>query len=162
MRSQSATFDAYAPSDSSYYVNDTVYVKIPMGDYSKQKFILGRKVDKEIANSEFTLKQPLDNFVKLQECIDDAFAAHSYAANATDVESQSALHSEAGAAWRTFYHWTNTHPDTPTPATKLALSIDLRTLLGEYRPKRGNYGVLINIKGKSKPTNEKQSSDISV
>ncbi len=133
-----------------------------MGDYSKQKFILGRKVDKEIANSEFTLKQPLDNFVKLQECIDDAFAAHSYAANATDIESQSALHSEAGAAWRTFYHWTNAHPDTPTPATKLALSIDLRTLLGEYRPKRGNYGVLINIKGKSKPTNEKQSSDISV
>lgn len=133
-----------------------------MGDYSKQKFILGRKVDKEIANSEFTLKQPLDNFVKLQECIDDAFAAHSYAANATDVESQSALHSEAGVAWRTFYHWTNIHPDTPTPATKLALSIDLRTLLGEYRPKRGNYGVLINIKGKSKPTNEKQSSDISV
>lgn len=133
-----------------------------MGDYSKQKFILGRKVDKEIANSEFTLKQPLDNFVKLQECIDEKFTAHSYAANATDVESQSALHSEAGAAWRTFYHWTNTHPDTPTPATKLALSIDLRTLLGEYRPKRGNYGVLINIKGKSKPTNEKQSSDISV
>lgn len=133
-----------------------------MGDYSKQKFILGRKVDKEIANSEFTLKQPLDNFVKLQECIDEKFTAHSYAANATDVESQSALHSEAGAAWRTFYHWTNIHLDTPTPATKLALSIDLRTLLGEYRPKRGNYGVLINIRGKSKPTNEKQSSDISV
>ena len=133
-----------------------------MGDYSKQKFILGRKVDKEIANSEFTLKQPLDNFVKLQECIDEKFAAHSYAANATSVESQSALHSETGIEWRTFYHWTNTHPDTPTPATKLALSIDLRTLLGEYRPKRGNYGVLINIKGKSKPTNEKQSSDISV
>ena len=133
-----------------------------MGDYSKQKFILGRKVDKEIANSEFTLKQPLDNFVKLQECIDEKFAAHSYAANATSVESQSALYSKAGIEWRTFYHWTNTHPDTPTPATKLALSIDLRTLLGEYRPKRGNYGVLINIKGKSKPTNEKQSSDISV
>lgn len=133
-----------------------------MGDYSKQKFILGRKVDKEIANSEFTLKQPLDNFVKLQECIDEKFVAHSYAANATSVESQSALYSEAGIEWRTFYHWTNTHPDTPTPATKLALSIDLRTLLGEYRPKRGNYGVLINIKGKSKPTNEKQSSDISV
>lgn len=133
-----------------------------MGDYSKQKFILGRKVDKEIANSEFTLKQPLDNFVKLQECIDEKFAAHSYAANATSVKSQSALYSEAGIEWRTFYHWTNTHPDTPTPATKLALSIDLRTLLGEYRPKRGNYGVLINIKGKSKPTNEKQSSDISV
>lgn len=133
-----------------------------MGDYSKQKFILGRKVDKEIANSEFTLKQPLDNFIKLQECIDEKFAAHSYAANATSEESQSALHSEAGAAWRTFYHWTNAHSDTPTPATKLALSIDLRTLLGEYRPKRGNYGVLINIKGKSKPTNEKQSSDISV
>ena len=133
-----------------------------MGDYSKQKFILGRKVDKEIANSEFTLKQPLDNFVKLQECIDKKFAAHSYAANAISVESQSALHSEAGIEWRTFYHWTNAHSDTPTPATKLALSIDLRTLLGEYRPKRGNYGVLINIKGKSKPTNEKQSSDISV
>lgn len=133
-----------------------------MGDYSKQKFILGRKVDKEIANSEFTLKQPLDNFVKLQECIDEKFVAHSYAANAISVESQSALHSETGIEWRTFYHWTNTHPDTPTPATKLALSIDLRTLLGEYRPKRGNYGVLINIKGKSKPTNEKQSSDISV
>lgn len=133
-----------------------------MGDYSKQKFILGRKVDKEIANSEFTLKQPLDNFVKLQECIDEKFAAHSYAANAISVESQSALHSEAGIEWRTFYHWTNAHSDTPTPATKLALSIDLRTLLGEYRPKRGNYGVLINIKGKSKPTNEKQSSDISV
>lgn len=133
-----------------------------MGDYSKQKFILGRKVDKEIANSEFTLKQPLDNFVKLQECIDEKFAAHSYAANATSVESQSALHSEAGIEWRTFYHWTNAHSDTPTPATKLALSIDLRTLLGEYRPKRGNYGVLINIKGKSKPTNEKQSSDISI
>lgn len=133
-----------------------------MGDYSKQKFILGRKVDKEIANSEFTLKQPLDNFVKLQECIDEKFAAHSYAANAISVKSQSALHSEDGIEWRTFYHWTNTHSDTPTPATKLALSIDLRTLLGEYRPKRGNYGVLINIKGKSKPTNEKQSSDISV
>jgi hypothetical protein len=43
-----------------------VYVTIPGGDFTRQKFIVGRKSDLNDASSVYNLKFPFDDFVKLQ------------------------------------------------------------------------------------------------
>lgn len=64
---ENAIFDAYASGTQNYYENETVYVNIPKGDFSKQKHIVGRKVDLEEApNRTFNFKMPFDDFVGLE------------------------------------------------------------------------------------------------
>ena len=75
--------DAY--SNDSYYKNEIVYVHIPNGDFSKQKHIVGRKVDIEKApNRTFNLRMPFDDFVgieKLTEQTPYIFGKRGYLAN---------------------------------------------------------------------------------
>ena len=47
VKSQNATYDAYAKKGENYYTGELVYVQIPNGDFNAQKFILGRKTDEE-------------------------------------------------------------------------------------------------------------------
>ena len=41
VKSQNATYDAYAKKGENYYTGELVYVQIPNGDFNAQKFILG-------------------------------------------------------------------------------------------------------------------------
>lgn len=66
---QSAIFDAYANDSSSYYNNEMVYVMIPKGDFTKQKYIVGRITGKDSddnTSKTFNFKLPFDNFVGLE------------------------------------------------------------------------------------------------
>ena len=66
---QSAIFDAYANDSSSYYANEMVYVMIPKGDFTKQKYIVGRITGKDTddnTSKTFNFKLPFDNFVGLE------------------------------------------------------------------------------------------------
>lgn len=68
---QDAEFDAYSADTSSYYKNDIVYVMIPEADWSKQKFITGRKVIASESNTDFNLRMPFDNFIGLEHLTKD-------------------------------------------------------------------------------------------
>ena len=64
---EEAIFDAYSSDTQSFYENETVYVNVPQGDFSKQKHIIGRKMDLEKApNKTFNFKMPFDDFVGLE------------------------------------------------------------------------------------------------
>ncbi len=63
---ENAIFDAYS-AEKHYCVNEIVYVHIPGGDFTKQKHIVGRKVDLEAApDRTFNFKMPFDDFVGLE------------------------------------------------------------------------------------------------
>ena len=67
---QSAIFDAYADSSVAYYENERVYVMIPKGDFTKQKYIVGRiteSKDDDNQTKTFNFKLPFDNFVGLED-----------------------------------------------------------------------------------------------
>ena len=82
---ENALFDAYSSDTQSYYENETVYVSVPQGDFSKQKHIIGRKVDLEKApDRTFNFKMPFDNFVGLKDLTAEspyAFGKRGYNAN---------------------------------------------------------------------------------
>lgn len=64
---ENAIFDAYSNDTQSFYENETVYVNVPRGDFTKQKHIIGRKVDLEAAPDKvFNFKMPFDDFVGLE------------------------------------------------------------------------------------------------
>ena len=67
VRSENAIFEAY--SSTRYYVNDTVYVMVPQGNFKNQKFITGRKVEELLNESSFTLKLPFDDFIGLKHLL---------------------------------------------------------------------------------------------
>lgn len=64
VETEHAQFEAYARAGESYYENEAVYVNVPQGDFSKQKFIVGRKIsDDEGVGHAYNYRAPLDNFI---------------------------------------------------------------------------------------------------
>ena len=62
-------FDAYSSNNTPYHEGEIVYVTVPQGDFSKQKYIVGRKVDDKDENAygSAVVTLPFDNFVSLQK-----------------------------------------------------------------------------------------------
>lgn len=59
------------------------------------------------------------------------------------------------------YLWTWTRTDDkPVIETKLGIGVDFQTLLGNYRPIQGDYGLRILITGRTKPTEETNSEQV--
>jgi len=81
---ENGKFDAYTQDTATYYENEVVYVMVPMGDFTKQKYIIGRKVDAgtEAATYNFNFKMPFDRFVGLEDLTHDStFTSKGYLAN---------------------------------------------------------------------------------
>lgn len=140
VKSDEATFQAYATGTFTYYLHDIVYVTIPGGDYRRQKFIIGRKSDQSDASSVYNLKFPFDDFVKLQEI--NLNPAEEYGFRANAPEDNKIL---LGSA-------TFTNPETgkeePVAGmTRIGLELDVQTLLGGYYPISGEYGIQIDVTG---------------
>lgn len=76
-------FDAYAQEGASYYDKEVVYVHVPRGDFSKQKYIIGRKVDEDDGQSTtFNFKLPFDDFIPLENLTyNTIFTSKGYLAN---------------------------------------------------------------------------------
>lgn len=65
-------FDAYGAANS-YYAGDVVYVTVPQGDFTKQKIIIGRKVDPDsLPSTTFNFKMPFDDFIALRNLTGEA------------------------------------------------------------------------------------------
>ena len=59
-------FEAYGTGER-YYKNDIVYVTVPRGDFTSQKFIIGRKVNiEENPGTTFNFRMPFDDFITLR------------------------------------------------------------------------------------------------
>lgn len=85
----------------------------------------------------------------------------TYNNNATELQEEQAqyqdasdtqeLSKEGNVNW--LYTWRNKNND-PVLFTNLGVSIDVRTLLGNYRPQSGKYGLKLVIRGLTRPSEE--------
>lgn len=187
VKSETASFEAY--SSNRYYVNDTVYVMIPQGDFNKQKFITGRKVDQVSTETTFTLKLPFDDFIGLQDLTEEFNFPEEelgYIANHGHPNAQSGLidlisneqrhgsiltaeEQKNDTIVQTYRqtnligHWVR-EDKAPVLTTKLAVSFDVRSLLHDYRPLYGQYGIRLLVTGWTQTTettpSEKVTQDI--
>lgn len=151
-------FSAYGQSTDSYYVNDTVYVNIPQGDFTKQKLIIGRKVSDKTPTQTYTLKLPFDDFIGLQHLAPNIGAKESgFLANKPEDGWTEENTSNGNLIWQ----W-NASQQSPMVNNKLGISMDVQSLLAQYRPLRGKYGLRIEIDGIGKTTERDPSKEKSI
>lgn len=156
---------------------------VPQGDFKKQKFITGRKVEELLNESSFKLKLPFDDFIGLQNLTKGLnFGVKSYIANhggltdwpVQDIqgsiltqdhlkdktqEEQELIQSkydEQNLMWS----WVRTENGGPTIETKLAIACNVESLLAHYRPSSGRYGLRIVVTGMTKNTDELPSEEV--
>ncbi len=162
---------------------------IPQGDFNKQKFITGRKVDQVSTETTFTLKLPFDDFIGLQDLTEGFnFSKEElgYIANHGHPNAQSGLinlinnekrhgsiltadEQKNDVTVKTYRetnligHWVR-EDKSPVLTTKLAVSFDVRSLLHDYRPLYGQYGIRLLVTGWTQTTettpSEKVTQDI--
>lgn len=118
--------------NTSYKIDDAVYVTIPNGDYSQQKMITG----KVIVNEEtYITSNSLDSFLDITgNLILDKTAIGRLIANHTDISKQEVLIDSQIFNENALVNY-----------TRLAISIDVKTNLNAWKVKEGKYGIRINI-----------------
>lgn len=161
IKSQDATYDAYAKKGENYYSGELVYVQIPNSDFNAQKFILGRKTDEDSGTNTYNFELPFDNFLGLYNLTEyDPFNGQKgFWANCPYHGSEEdALESDLVWSWPSL----GTVSDKVNIyATKLGIEVDLTTLLHGYSPISGHYGFRIIISGTSKAEEGFESTQIS-
>lgn len=155
---EGAEFVAYAQDGSkAFYKNDIVFVQVPQGNFDNQKFILGRRSDETIANQVFNFKMPFDDFIELRLLNSkDGNSIESiegkYIANKPLSENE-----KDDLLW---YYNSAENGVSLSIETKLGIQADFQTLLGNYTPISGKYGLRIVVTGLSMTTEEQESQDI--
>lgn len=154
VKSQDATYDAYAQQGDIYNLDQWVYVQIPNGDYNNNKFIVGQKVDKNDASDVYNLKMPFDNFLGLYNLtLSTPMEEHGYWANnptqgvSDDLiaeEDENGLYypKNGDHVW----HWQNVG-NTAMYATQIGIEVDITTLLHGFSLVSGNYGFRVVVNG---------------
>ena len=168
---QNAKFEAYS-TGGMYYEGDTVYVNIPRGDYTQQKFIVGRKtnVDGDSASKVFNFRYPFDDFIALAQLSEneeqtqilrtkDLIAGYGFHANkeidgaAPDLSLEDPA-DDPNLIWR----WVLPGNESLI-GTTLGIQVDWQTLLGAYSPVSGKYGLRFLVLGDwSTPTEDGKNS----
>lgn len=174
VQSDTAQFTAYAADGARYYKNETVYVQVPQGDTSNKKFILGRVSDDEVAETNFQMMMPFDNLIKVHELPNSqVYAANQHGFRANKGREFVAYNDEATGenvyvvesedfvpdTNITIFEYirptdTDTEDDTFMGMTKIGLVMDWQTLLGDYAPVSGTYGITIEIVGTTKSVDD--------
>lgn len=158
VKSEDAQFEAY--SNERYYVNDVVYVTVPQGDFNNQKFITGRKVDTVSLETTFNLKLPFDDFIGLRH-LSYGFSLGERGFNAnkrnegsvlTDEELKDAEIVAAYEKTNLLWSWEKEENSAPTLETKLAIQVNVQSLLAHYHPLNGRYGLRLVVSGMTKNT----------
>lgn len=118
--------------NTSYKIDDAVYVTIPNGDYSQQKMITG----KVIVNEEtYITSNSLDSFLDITgNLILDKTAIGRLIANHTDISKQEVLIDSQFFDENALVNY-----------TRLAISVDVKTNLNAWKVKEGKYGIRIDI-----------------
>ena len=137
----SMTYFAY--SDQSDFKNgDQVRVNIPMGDYSQKKFIIGKYVSDE-DSTPITYISPADQMLNISGNLANSIQG-SILANGSELEKvlwKMDLTDESFSAMQ----GSNLY-------NTIIFKADFKTLLNNYGPKEGNYGIKLSIL--TKPSQE--------
>ena len=150
---QNAKFEAYATT-GKYYEGETVYITVPQGDYTKQKFITGRKTsDDEGTIAAFRFKYPFDDFIALSNLTSDSgtslnkltiersWRANKPADGAEPNYTLTNINSDPNVVW----HWSRNGKELL--GTTLGIQMDVKSYLGQYNPISGDYGLRILVRG---------------
>lgn len=129
-------FIAYSDSNK-YQINDQVLVKIPQGDYTKEKFIEGRYVN-DNNTSPITYISPLDTIVNISgNLVDNSNIQYGIVANG-DLREK--------------IIWAKGFIDEPLSKITgdgiydtITLRANFRTLLNDYHLYEGRYGLKLEI-----------------
>ena len=139
---EDSQFDLHALDTFWNWYTDkfNTFCLIPYDDYNDIWTTARAEHDKQYAISENLYEQAVE---KARKDIDDLFDDTIY----TD--------SNHNHIWS----WTRSSTN-PVIETKLGIGIDFKTLLGNYRPLYGDYGLRILISGKTKQSEEKNSEQV--
>lgn len=203
VESDEAKFEAYATGTNTYYANDIVYVTIPGGDFTRQKFIIGRKTDENDASSVYNLKFPFDDFIKLTQIdlttIEEAkaLAELNYNNTVDNINSKSHIMNfgqvqealnKAEEDYKAQLEYIDKTYEVQSPVdtgflanysqhnnihiygvnfiqpivgmSKLGIELEVQTLLGDFHPINGLYGLQIDVRGIIGPTEEVESYEL--
>ena len=129
-------FIAYSDSNK-YQVNDQVLVKIPQGDYTKEKFIEGRYVN-DNNTSPITYISPLDTIVNISgNLIDNNNTQYGIVANG-DLKEK--------VIWaKGFVDESLSKITSDGIYDTITLRANFRTLLNDYHLYEGRYGLKLEI-----------------
>lgn len=160
VKSQNATYDAYAKKGENYYTGELVYVQIPNGDFNAQKFILGRKTDEDNGKNTYNFELPFDNFLGLYSLTeyDPLDESRGFWANCPYHGVEEEI-SKSDLIWSWPFQGTISDKDN-IYATRLGIEVDLTTLLHGYAPISGHYGFRIVVGGLSKTEEGLESTQI--
>lgn len=160
VKSQNATYDAYAKKGENYYTGELVYVQIPNGDFNAQKFILGRKTDEDSGKDTYNFELPFDNFLGLYSLTeyDPLNESKGFWANCPYHGVEEEI-SKSDLIWSWPSQGTISDKDN-IYATRLGIEVDLTTLLHGYAPISGHYGFRIVVGGLSKTEEGLESTQI--
>ena len=160
VKSQNATYDAYAKKGENYYTGELVYVQIPNGDFNAQKFILGRKTDEENGKDIYNFELPFDNFLGLYSLTeyDPLNESKGFWANCPYHGVEEEI-SKSDLIWSWPSQGIISDKDN-IYATRLGIEVDLTTLLHGYAPISGHYGFRIVVGGLSKTEEGLESTQI--
>lgn len=160
VKSQNATYDAYAKKGENYYTGELVYVQIPNGDFNAQKFILGRKTDEDNGKDTYNFELPFDNFLGLYSLTeyDPLNEQKGFWANCPYHGVEEEI-SKSDLIWSWPSQGTISDKDN-IYATRLGIEVDLTTLLHGYAPISGHYGFRIVVGGLSKTEEGLESTQI--
>ncbi len=118
--------------NTSYKIDDAVYVTIPNGDYSQQKMITGKVI---INEETYITSNSLDSFLDITgNLILDKTAIGRLIANHTDISKQEVLIDSQLFDENALVNY-----------TRLAISADVKTNLNAWKVKEGKYGIRIDI-----------------
>lgn len=130
-------FTAYAQEDTFYEIGDNVYVNVPQNDFSQQKTIISKYITKQTKPINYIA--PLDKFIHIEDLnikiLENANEdrAVGLKANGETTEKNIFLKHETTGIVNQY--------------DCLGVSADFKTLLGNYNPIDGEYGLKFTIIG---------------
>ena len=131
-----AEFEAHSEI-VSYKKGMQVYVTIPQGDYSQTKTIIGRYVSNSDQIKTVRYMEPFDNCLDVTGNLITGEPAAALTANGETKVSD------------VLWTWTSESGEDVEGFSRLGLSADFQTLLNDYYPTSGSYGLLLEIDGEA-------------
>lgn len=137
-----ATFIAYS-ENTEYQENQTVYVKIPQGDYNNDKIITGRKKDKDSAEP-YIYHNPIDTVLDITGNINPDDKQFGLIANDINQSVQVLdLHFN-----KPYYNF-----------ERLAIRAGFRSWLSDLNCVRGDYGLKLEVEFKPQTMDSTAAAD---
>ena len=131
---QASTFTAI--SKESFEPKDIVYVQIPQGDFTQDKFIINKKQKEEI---KVIKKLPFLSFVKDGNLFNDTISTKEYSISTTSGDSETIT---SIASLYSFYN----NAQYAAGYTRLGVKVSIKTEM-TYEMVSGDYGVRLLVTG---------------